>query len=398
MKKEILRRKDGEWCQLEVELSLTRAHECSCGCMWEAVVEMSGSTPNISGEKTQWCPECGAKPLCSGPWIPGRLSICGSAGQLKLADDLREEALQYWVSFFEESPEELGDMFVRFQDNMIRLLQDADAPKRTAEEAAAQHVLDVDGEFHGLDIEGNEDADGNYRTVESCGQIREELAEWFPEVVPWFKWHLNDMKASCEHQEALGWNGTEDIALARKNCTPIQLEVLDRELAIAVEKRRIAYINACLFVAQRSDLDREDKNKIGHKLHLLLKDVFVQLNTEQVEILRAMAPRTHAGIQEPWTIATFIAAYEDPKGILMRMPSSGTGGYVREGVLVPIMKHLIMTGEQEYSDRKFESKIFEKGLEAPCPECGYRYGTAWLKRELPAEVVDWFESLDELED
>jgi hypothetical protein len=29
----------------------------------------------------------------------------------------------------------------------------------------------------------------------------------------------------------------------------------------------------------------------------------------------------------------------------------------------------------------------------PCPECGYKYGSAWLKEELPQEVIDFLASL-----
>jgi len=32
-------------------------------------------------------------------------------------------------------------------------------------------------------------------------------------------------------------------------------------------------------------------------------------------------------------------------------------------------------------------------LSKPCPECGYKYGTAWLKEELPQEVIDFLASL-----
>lgn len=40
--------------------------------------------------------------------------------------------------------------------------------------------------------------------VESCGQIVDTLAKWFPECQPYLPWHLNDMHAACEHQEARG--------------------------------------------------------------------------------------------------------------------------------------------------------------------------------------------------
>lgn len=35
------------------------------------------------------------------------------------------------------------------------------------------------------------------------------------------------------------------------------------------------------------------------------------------------------------------------------------------------------------------SDVHEKGLlTKPCPICGYKYGTAWLKREIPAEIIN----------
>ena len=39
-----------------------RAHKCECGHKWSAPVELSNATPNLSGEKTQWCPKCGSRP------------------------------------------------------------------------------------------------------------------------------------------------------------------------------------------------------------------------------------------------------------------------------------------------------------------------------------------------
>lgn len=32
-------------------------------------------------------------------------------------------------------------------------------------------------------------------------------------------------------------------------------------------------------------------------------------------------------------------------------------------------------------------------LGEPCPVCGYKYGSAWLKRELPADVIEFLQSL-----
>ena len=44
-----------------------RMHECHCGEKWQAIVEYSKSTPNLSGEKTPYCPKCGKRAAYSQP-------------------------------------------------------------------------------------------------------------------------------------------------------------------------------------------------------------------------------------------------------------------------------------------------------------------------------------------
>ena len=39
----------------------------------------------------------------------------------------------------------------------------------------------------------------------------------------------------------------------------------------------------------------------------------------------------------------------------------------------------------------------ESYIGKPCPVCGYKYGTAWLKEEVPDDVIKWLESLPESE-
>lgn len=120
----------------------------------------------------------------------GRLSIYGSEGRIVTRIAAKRQAREYWQSFFEEDRSQLHEMNDRCGTHY-----------RTAK-SAAKFVLDSDGEFHGLDVD-HEDG-GRVFLTESCGQIRETLAEWFPEVVPYFQWHLNDMHAECIHQEARG--------------------------------------------------------------------------------------------------------------------------------------------------------------------------------------------------
>lgn len=51
------------------------------------------------------------------------------------------------------------------------------------------------------------------RHLISCGQVKDRLRGEYPnnEAVTrlaalWDRWHLNDMRAGCEHQRALGWD------------------------------------------------------------------------------------------------------------------------------------------------------------------------------------------------
>lgn len=111
------------------------------------------------------------------------LSICGSAGDIWDRGDAEAHAKEYWVTFFEEMPEEMVAMGQRFNTCFCN-----DAEK------AAEFVLATDGDMHGLDVH-DEDGDRVYVT-HSCGQIRDTLYDFFPEYIPYMKWHLNDMNPS----------------------------------------------------------------------------------------------------------------------------------------------------------------------------------------------------------
>lgn len=131
----------------------------------------------------------------------GRLSVCGTEGRIVRRGAAHKEALNYWMNYFEENPSEI-----------IRL------GRRTAT-GAAKHVLDVDGEYHGLDVHYTSTM-RPYEVflVESCGQIVDTIREFFPELAPLLKWHLNDMHAECEHQEARGETWTSHPSARCPDC------------------------------------------------------------------------------------------------------------------------------------------------------------------------------------
>lgn len=117
-----------------------------------------------------------------------RLSICGSAGNVLTSTNAKREAFRFWESYFQDDPGALADMA-------------RDHGRRTPR-SAALYVLACDGDYHGLDVP-REEGHKVYVT-RSCGQIVDDIKAWFPEVEPYLKWHLNDMHAECEHQEARG--------------------------------------------------------------------------------------------------------------------------------------------------------------------------------------------------
>lgn len=50
-----------------MQTNQVRDWECGCGHTWTAPVVLDKHTPNLSGEKTQWCPACGKRPVMGSP-------------------------------------------------------------------------------------------------------------------------------------------------------------------------------------------------------------------------------------------------------------------------------------------------------------------------------------------
>jgi hypothetical protein len=251
----------------------------------------------------------------------GRLSITGSSGRVLTQAEAEAEALACWESYFEEQ-ETRDEMALRVR----RFFE-------TAEEAA-RYVVSVDGVLHGLDVHAEED--GKVYILDSCGCIGEELLEWFPEARDHAKFHLNDMKAGCEHQEELGWGHGRDVALDAATMTPAQQEALQqRNLGVATKLRLARYT--------------ELKGDLGVLTRLLGRrpTVFEQETFEGRSDLR--------GSEERRRLDKLFRDYID-KEIPVESP---------------------------------RSEVFKDSIGAPCPTCGYRYGERWLRRELPIATVEW---------
>jgi hypothetical protein len=196
----------------------------------------------------------------------GELSVCGESGRVVRTVQAKREALEYWRSFFDDSPDEIRTMNAKCGTHFRGSL------------SAAKYVLRVDGDFHGLDVRENDAPRGYVLVGESFGQCVGEIRAFFPEVEPLLPWHLNNMKAGCVHQEAEGW-----------------------------DKRPID---------PSKPTDTYGKHFPGQS-------------------------------SASWNMLTWVRRDEHPQGLLCE----------------------------------------------PCPVCGYRYGSAWQKRELPPEIVTLAETV-----
>lgn len=264
----------------------------------------------------------------------GRLSVCGEEGEIVTRAQAKRRALENWESFFEENPGELVAMNRK------------QGTRFTSNKSAAKYVLQCDGEFHGIDAK--EAADGKICILHSCGQIRETIAEFFPEVKPLLPWHLNDMHAGCEHQEALGWGHGKTIALASGDLTEAQRATIEGDA--------------------RKDCDKKREKEFELRWKLATSS-----GSEAAKAIRAATGSQHVSIQDVNNLC---------------------GSYLPAPKIQRLVKDWIRNGvEADILPETFDAAIYKDSISAPCPTCGYLYGTAWLKRELPPEIIKLAETV-----
>jgi hypothetical protein len=166
---------------------------------------------------------------------------------------------------------EYGDIFCRIEIEGDRLsVTGVEGPKRNGDAlgSAGQIIMS----FKEYDARGH----AELSSIKPAPGWDAALIRRFFDT--WDRWHMNDMKAGCEHQRAAGWD----------------------QRPIDPSKPTTAY----------------GKHFLGQR-------------------------------QDSWNLLGWVRQDEHPEGLMCR----------------------------------------------PCPTCGYKYGTAWLREELPAEVVEFLRSL-----
>ena len=185
----------------------------------------------------------------------------------------------------------------------------------------------------------------------NCGQINRYLSEmtnlhdgWTRPMVNqlvqyWDRWHLNDMRAACEHQRELGW--LED---AKKEATLYNFRL----------KQEISRLQTTI------------KDNIIKTIKL--NEIYIPKDNDAFILNLPYSIKTHTE-----TLGDKISAYYEPKKPLY----TGDDGFTET-------KTLGWLNEEDHP---------EGILSKACPVCGYKYGTKWLHEEVPQEVIDWLFAL-----
>lgn len=184
----------------------------------------------------------------------------------------------------------------------------------------------------------------------SCGQCVDSIREgvpqdgWTQEMIEklcniWDEWHLNDMRAYCQHQKELGWREQ-----AREEITLYHYRLAD----FAYKAKENAKGEAIKYLKEgRTFVPTKEQSFFANLEYGL--DVYGELSEELIP-------------------------YYNPK----------TSLYVGDKGFTEIKTRGWVTYKKE-SDKGLLCK--------PCPVCGYKYGTSWLKEDVPQEIIDWLFAL-----
>jgi hypothetical protein len=178
----------------------------------------------------------------------------------------------------------------------------------------------------------------NHSDVIRCGQCVDDVVKYFPKnkkaqrmAEIWERYHLNDMNAACEHQRALGWG----------EMASQEVKIYTWKLQSWVTREQKCYEEKAVEVLRTGKPYTPDAN--GIKLCALpyeIKTIYSTLSEDESKYYEAPIDSTYCHHVETKTLG-WLHQEEHPDGILCR----------------------------------------------PCPTCGYKYGTAWLKEQIPPEIV-----------
>ena len=202
------------------------------------------------------------------------------------------------------------------------------------------------------------------------GQCLDQFLEDYPEDemvrrihTVWSRWHLNDMHAGCEHQREMGWGHGHDVALSISEANPVQLKSLQEYALNKLASKREKFIKETLDEWSDSRRKRyEAAQKIlGHTLSI----------HEGNEVDRAVEFLRNPPKQQERP------RYQGGRGLTS----------AEELTLARKMLELVKNNAEAEFPVQLKSEIFENSIGAPCPVCGYRYGSAWVYEPIPEDII-----------
>lgn len=165
----------------------------------------------------------------------------------------------------------------------------------------------------------------------------EPLTDWDREMLDrfcdiWAEWHLNDMRPYCSHQKELGWDqlANEEVTFYRYQLT-----------ADALGKKNEAEKAALTALREGQPFTPTPEQTKFAALPFSIKVPEI-LTGESAEIYKPQKDSPTETKTLGW-----LRQNEHPDGLLCR----------------------------------------------PCPVCGYKYGTSWIKEDVPQDVLDWLFAL-----
>ncbi len=175
--------------------------------------------------------------------------------------------------------------------------------------------------------------------------------KWLQFLEYWKLYHLNDMRPGCEHQTAAGW-GKKEIRLIK----------------VTFDTWKCYHMqNYQLIKHDISNIDRHIKRreKTGYPITTGMLSPRTMAGRIYLEAkARAFQGTIYSPAQDS-AAATWLSDH-GPLKIEIENKTSG------------------WTHPNEHPDGE---------LTKPCPTCGYKYGTAWKKSEVPPDVIKWLFSL-----
>ena len=205
-------------------------------------------------------------------------------------------------------------------------------------------------EQKGLEFTASGDFDGD-----SC-QIIDKIAEAYPKdkmvqriFKVWKEWHLNGLHAGCQHQRKLGWGNGKDIAFIVKEATKAQISGLTEDILRSIQPKRVKWIAES-------------------------RDAFGTNKTFRMQIWKKIEPKRNLTAHDNDLLSV---VFLRPKGVVV----TGHPNLTQE-----VHSLLVAMAEKQFPV-KIENRIYEDSIGAPCPKCGYCYGTEWKFEEIPATVL-----------